>query len=146
MQKKKKTQKKTTIPFKMPSKIPKNKLNQDIKTLKPWSNNWKKIQRIQKISHDLRSEHLNMSTLPKDINIFNAMLIKKNLLHFHRTRTNISKIYMELQKDPELPKQSWVKEQSLRHNPPRLQAILGNYSHQSNLILEQKQTYVSMAE
>ena len=34
---KKKTNKqnKTAIPFKMPSKIPKNKLNQDIKSLKP---------------------------------------------------------------------------------------------------------------
>ena len=32
---KKEKQKKTAIPFKMPSKIPKNKLNQDIKTLKP---------------------------------------------------------------------------------------------------------------
>jgi hypothetical protein len=28
-------QNKTAIPFKMPSKIPKNKLNQDIKSLKP---------------------------------------------------------------------------------------------------------------
>ena len=70
--------------------------------------------------------------------------LSKNLLHFHRTRTNISKIYIGLQKDSELPKQSWVKEQSLRHNPLRLQAILGNYSHESNSILEQKQTYVSM--
>ena len=80
--KKKHTDTQTAIPYKMPSKIPKNKLNQDIKTLKPWSNNWKKIQRIQKISHDLRSEHLNMSTPPKDINIFNAILIKKKPITF----------------------------------------------------------------
>ena len=33
--KKKHTDTQTAIPYKMPSKIPKNKLNQDIKTLKP---------------------------------------------------------------------------------------------------------------
>ena len=36
------------------------------------------------------------------------------------------------------------KEQSWRHNPPRLQTILQSYNSQNNMILAQKQTYRRM--
>ena len=36
------------------------------------------------------------------------------------------------------------KEQSWRHNPPRLQTILQSYNSQNSMILAQKQTYRSM--
>ena len=38
------------------------------------------------------------------------------------------------------------KEQSWRHNPPRLQTILQNYDNQNSIVLAQKQTYRSMEQ
>ena len=47
---------------------------------------------------------------------------------------------METQKDPELPKQFWGKEQSWGHNPSRLKTILQSYSNQNSIVLAQKHT------
>ena len=63
--------------------------------------------------------------------------------HFHRTRTNNPKMYMEpqnktCQSNPEEKEQSW------RHNPPRLQTILQKYGNQNSVVLAQKQTHGSM--
>ena len=38
------------------------------------------------------------------------------------------------------------KEQSRRHNPPRLKMILQSYSNQNSMVLAQKQTYGSMEQ
>ena len=38
------------------------------------------------------------------------------------------------------------KEQSWRHNPPRLQTILQSYSNQDSMVLAQKKKYKSMVQ
>ena len=47
-------------------------------------------------------------------------------------------------KYPALPKQSWEKEYNWRYHPPILQTILQSYSKQNSVVLEQKQTHISM--
>ena len=65
---------------------------------------------------------------------------------FHRTRTNNLKIYMESQKTQNRQRNPEEKQQSCRHNPPRLQTILQSYSNQNSVVLAQKQTYGSMEQ
>ena len=59
---------------------------------------------------------------------------------FHRLHFSIPKLI------PSKTLQIVAASECLAHGTPVLLAILGNYSHQSNLILEQKQTYVSVSE
>ena len=51
---------------------------------------------------------------------------------------------MELSKTETCQRNPEEKEQSRRHNPPRLQTILQSYSNQDNIVLAQKQKYRSM--
>ena len=53
---------------------------------------------------------------------------------------------MELQKTQNCQSNPQGKEQSWRHNPPRLQTILQSYSNQNSVVLAQKQTYGSMEQ
>ena len=53
---------------------------------------------------------------------------------------------MEPQKIQNCQSNSEEKEQSWKHNPPRLQAILQSYSNQNSMVLAQKQTYGSMEQ
>ena len=52
-------------------------------------------------------------------------------------------MYIKSQKTQSNPEE---KEQSWRHNPPRLQRILQSYSNQNSTILAQKQTHRSMEQ
>ena len=65
---------------------------------------------------------------------------------FHRTRTNNPKIYMEPQKTQNCQSNPVEKEQSWRHNPPRLQTVLQSYSNQNSMVLAQKQIHRSMEQ
>ena len=65
---------------------------------------------------------------------------------FQRTRTNNPKIYMEPQKTQNCQSNAEEKEQSWRHNAPRLKTILQSYSDQNSMVLAQKQTYRSMEQ
>ena len=51
---------------------------------------------------------------------------------------------METQKIPNSQSNPEKKEQSKRHDPPRLHKILQSYSNQNSVVLAQKQTYGSM--
>ena len=51
---------------------------------------------------------------------------------------------MEPQKTQNCQSNREGKEQSSRHNPPRLQTILQNYSNPNSMVLAQNQTYGSM--
>ena len=53
---------------------------------------------------------------------------------------------MEPQMTQNCPSNPEEKEQSWRHNPPRLQTILQSYSNQNSVVLAQKQTYRSMEQ
>ena len=59
----------------------------------------------------------------------------------HRTRINNPKMYMESQKTQNCQRNPEEKEQSWRHNSPRLQIRLQSYRNQNSMVLAQKQTY-----
>ena len=63
---------------------------------------------------------------------------------FHRTRTKIFTICMETQKTPNSQSNLENEKRNWRHNHPRLQTILQNYSNQNSMVLAQKQIYRSM--
>ena len=44
--------------------------------------------------------------------------------------------------DPELPKQSWGRGRSRKHNSPRVQTVLQSYSNQDSVVIVQRQTYM----
>ena len=72
--------------------------------------------------------------------------LSKYLCHFHRTRTNNPKIYMESEKIQNCQRNPEKKEQSWRYNPPRFQTILQSYNNRNSVILAQKQTHGSMKQ
>ena len=76
-----------------------------------------------------------MAILPKAIYRFNVTAIK--IIHdlFHRTRTNNPKTCVELQKTQNCQSNPEEKEQSRKHNFPRLQIILQSYSNQNSMVL-----------
>ena len=53
---------------------------------------------------------------------------------------------MEPQKTQNCQSNAEEKEQSWRHNAPRLKTILQSYSDQNSMVLAQKQTYRSMEQ
>ena len=53
---------------------------------------------------------------------------------------------MEPQKTQNFQNNPEEKEQTWRHNPPRLQKILQSYSNQNSVILAQTQTYRSVEQ
>ena len=55
-------------------------------------------------------------------------------------------IYMGPQKIQNCQSNPEEKEQSWRHNPPRLQTILQSYSNQNSVVLALKQTYGSVEQ
>ena len=65
---------------------------------------------------------------------------------FHRTRTNNPKIHMEPLKTQNCQSNPKEREQSRRHNQPRLQTIPQSYSNQNCMVLAQIQTYTSMEQ
>ena len=54
---------------------------------------------------------------------------------FHRSRTNISKIYMEPQKTPDSNSDLEKEEQSWRNHPPWYQTILQGHSNLNSMVL-----------
>ena len=69
-----------------------------------------------------------------------------NLGHFHRTRTNNPKVYMEPQKTQNCQSNPEEKNKARRHNHPRPQTIPQSYSNQNNTVLAQKQMYGSLEQ
>ena len=69
---------------------------------------------------------IKMVILSRAIFKFDAISIKLPMTVFHRTRTNNPKIYKEPQKNCQSNPDD--KEESWKHNSPRLQIILQSYS------------------
>ena len=84
--------------------------------------------------------------LPKAIYRLSAISIKIPMTFFTRTRTNISKICMELQKIPYSQSSLETEEQSWRYHAPRLETILQSYHNQNSMVLSQNQTHRSMEQ
>ena len=101
-----------------------------IKELKDDSEKWKDIpcSWIGRINID------KMSILSKAIYRFNMIPINTHDI-FHRTWTNYPKTYMEPQRTQNCQSNPEVKEQSRRHNPPRLQTLLQSYNNQNSMVL-----------
>ena len=84
--------------------------------------------------------------LPKAIYRLSEISIKIPMTFFTRTRTNISKICMELQKIPYSQSSLETEEQSWRYHAPRLETILQSYHNQNSMVLSQNQTHRSMEQ
>ena len=65
---------------------------------------------------------------------------------FHRTKAKKFTIHMETQKTPNSQSSLEKDEWSWRNQPTWFQVILQSYSHQENMVLEQKQNYRSMEQ
>ena len=65
---------------------------------------------------------------------------------FHRSRTKNFTVYMETQKIPNSQSNPEKEKWSWKHQAPRLQTILQNYSNQDSMVLAQKQKYRSMEQ
>ena len=65
---------------------------------------------------------------------------------FHRTRTNYFTICTETQKTPNSQSNLEKEEWNWNNQPPWLQTILQNYSHQDIMLLAQRQKYRSMEQ
>ena len=85
---------------------------------------------------------VKMTMLPKAIYRFNAIPTKLPMTFFTELEQLILRFIgnQNCQSNPEEKEQSW------RHNHPRLQTILQSYSNQNSLVLAQRQTYGSMEQ
>ena len=65
---------------------------------------------------------------------------------FHRTRTSIFKICMEIQKTSNSQRNLEKEEWNWRNQLAWLQALLQSHSHQDSMVLAQRQTYRSLEQ
>ena len=96
------------------------------------------------ISHALGLEDLiflKWPYYPKQSTYLNVISYQITHDIFQRTKTNNQKMYMDLKRPSHAKAQLRKKEQSRRHNSPRLQTILQSYSNQDSVVMLQKQMY-----
>ena len=118
-------------------------LTKDVKDL--YSKNYKTLKKgIEEDTHTWkhipcswigRINIIKMSILPKAIYKFNAILYQDSNDIFHRTRTNISKSYMEPQKAPHSNSGPEKEEQSWRNHATKYQTILQGHSNQNSMVV-----------
>ena len=115
----------------------------------PWSPHATTTERMLPGAHvpQLERENLHTTTREKPEHRSKETMRCNKRSHMPEQRSRVLQLRPDAVKNiRKINKLKKKKEQSRRHNPPRLQTILQSYGNQDSMVLAQKSTYGSMEQ